>query len=92
MVPESPPPGRPDIEYRISQIRKDSAFAKIGLGVIVGAFLPALVRRLPSNLGSVESTVNAMLLPTIFVWMGLILFSIGIHLHTMHLNLVQQRR
>ena len=92
MVADSSRLSDADIEDRISRIGTYSRFAKLGLAVIVGAFLLALVGLLPSNLDSVESAVNAMLLPTIFVGMGLILFSIGLHLHLMHLNLVHQLR
>ena len=80
------------IEDRIQQIGNYSRFVKAGLGVIVGAFLLALFGRLPYNLDSVPSAVNAVLLPIIFVGMGLLLFGIGMHLHIMHLNLVQQLR
>ena len=79
-----------EIEDRIDQVGQYSRFVKAGLGVIVGAFLLALVGRLPYNLDSVPSAVNAVLLPVIFVGMGLLLFGIGMHLHLMHLNLVHQ--
>ena len=81
-----------EIEDRISQVGDYSRFVKAGLGVIVGAFLLALAGRLPYNLDSVPGAVNAVLLPLIFVGMGLLLFGIGMHLHLMHLNLVQQLR
>ena len=81
-----------EIEDRIDQVGQYSRFVRAGLGVIVGAFLLALVGRLPYNLDSVPSAVNAVLLPVIFVGMGLLLFGIGMHLHLMHLNLVQQLR
>lgn len=81
-----------DIEDRINQVGRYSRFVKGGLGVIIAAFLLALVGRLPYNLDSVPSAVNAVLLPTIFVGMGLLLFGIGMHLHLMHLNLVHQLR
>lgn len=81
-----------EIEDRIQQIGRYSRFVKAGLGVILGAFLLALVGRLPYNLDSIPSAVNAVLLPLIFVGMGLLLFGIGMHLHLMHLNLVDQLR
>ena len=81
-----------EIENRIQQIGRYSRFVKAGLGVILGAFLLALVGRLPYNLDTVPSAVNAVLLPLIFVGMGLLLFGIGMHLHLMHLNLVDQLR
>ena len=81
-----------EIEGRIEQVGKYVRLVKSGFGVIVGAFLLALVGRLPYNLDSVPSAVDAILLPLIFVGMGLLLFGIGMHLHLMHLNLVEQLR
>jgi hypothetical protein len=86
------PPSNAEIDDRIESVGRYSRFVKAGLGVIVGAFLLALVGRLPYNLDSVPSAVNAVLLPLIFVGMGLLLFGIGMHLHIMHLNLVEQLR
>ena len=81
-----------EIENRIERVGKYVLLVKSGFGVIVGAFLLALVGRLPYNLDSVPSAVDAVLLPLIFVGMGLLLFGIGMHLHLMHLNLVEQLR
>lgn len=81
-----------EIEDRIQQVGRYSRFVKAGLGVILGAFLLALVGRLPYNLDSIPSAVDAILLPLIFVGMGLLLFGIGMHLHLLHLNLVDQLR
>lgn len=83
-------PDTAEIENRIQQVGRYSRFVKAGLGVILGAFLLALVGRLPYNLDSIPSAVNAILLPLIFVGMGLLLFGIGMHLHLLHLNLVDQ--
>ncbi len=80
------------IEERLQQLGKYSRFVRAGLAVIVGAFLLAVITLLPNNLDSVSSAVNAILLPLIFVGMGLLLFGIGMHLHLMHLNLVLQLR
>lgn len=85
-------PSATDIENRIQQVGRYSRFVKAGLGVIVGAFVLAVVGRLPYNLDSLPGAVDAVLLPTIFVGMGLLLFGIGMHLHLMHLNLVYQLR
>lgn len=81
-----------EIEDRIRRVGRYSTSVKAGLAIIIGAFLLALVGRLPYSLDSVPSAVNAVLLPTIFVGMGLLLFGIGMHLHLMHLNLVDQLR
>jgi len=67
-------------------------FVKTGLGVILAAFVLSIVGRLPYNLDSIPSAVDAILLPLIFVGMGLVLFGIGMHLHLLHLNLVKQLR
>lgn len=81
-----------DIEARIRQVGRYSQFVKAGLGVILAAFVLAVVGRLPGNLDSLSSAVGSILLPMIFVGMGLLLFGIGMHLHLMHLNLVKQLR
>ena len=81
-----------DIDDRIARVGTYSRYVKAGLGIIVAAFLLAVVGRLPYNLDSVPSAVDAILLPGIFVGMGLLLFGIGMHLHILHLNLVEQRR
>lgn len=80
------------IEVRIQQVGRYSRFLKAGLGVIIGAFFLAILIRVPNNLDSVSGAVDAILLPMIFVGMGLLLFGIGLHLHLMHLNLVKQLR
>ena len=60
-----------DIEERLQQVGHYSKFVKAGLGVILGAFALAAVVLLPSNLGSVANAVDTILLPLIFVGMGL---------------------
>lgn len=92
MVADHDPPSTEDIETRIQQVGRYSRFVRAGLGVILGAFGLAVVGLLPGNLDSVASAVDAVLLPLIFVGMGLLLFGIGMHLHLMHLNLVKQLR
>ncbi|SFF80153.1 hypothetical protein SAMN04488063_0339 [Halopelagius inordinatus] len=81
-----------EIEDRIDQLGRYSRFVRAGFGVILVAFLLALVGRLPYNLDSVPGAVDAILMPLIFVGMGLLLFGIGMHLHVMHLNVVAQLR
>lgn len=78
------------IDMRIQQVGRYSRFLKAGLGVIVGSFLLAIIIRVPRNLDSLSGALDAILLPLIFVGMGLLLFGIGLHLHLMHLNLVKQ--
>ncbi|WP_336003152.1 hypothetical protein [Halorientalis halophila] len=81
-----------EIEDRLQQVGRYTRFLKAGLGVIVGTFLVAAAVLLPANLDSAGTAVEAILMPAIFVGMGLLLFGIGMHLHLMHLNLVRQIR
>lgn len=92
MADDRSPLNQSDIEERIERVGRYSKFVKAGLGVIVGAFVLAAVAVLPANLDSIAAAVDAMLLPLIFVGMGLLLFGIGMHLHLLHLNLVHQLR
>ena len=92
MTDERPSLSQEDIEDRIERVGRYSRVVKAGLGVIVGAFVLAVVAVLPANLDSVAAAVDAILLPLIFVGMGLLLFGIGMHLHLLHLNLVHQLR
>lgn len=88
MATDGDAPSTEGIEIRLQQVGNYSRFLKAGLGVILGAFVLTLLGRLPANLDSVASAINAILLPLIFVGIGLLLFGIGMHLHLMHLNLV----
>ncbi|WP_123536495.1 hypothetical protein [Halosimplex salinum] len=92
MCPDDTSTSTDKIEDRLEQVGRYSRFVKAGLGVIVGAFLLATLTLLPENLDSVPAAVDAVLMPLIFVGMGLLLFGIGMHLHLMHLNLIRQLR
>ncbi|USZ69848.1 hypothetical protein NGM10_15700 (plasmid) [Halorussus salilacus] len=92
MAPDPGSPNTEDIDEVIRQVGRFSRFVRAGLGVIAAAFVLAVVGLLPDNLDSVSSAVDAVLLPLIFVGMGLLLYGIGMHLHLMHLNLVKQLR
>ena len=81
-----------EIEARLQSLGRYSRFVRAGLGVIVTAFLLSVVVLVPRNADSLASAVETILLPLIFVGMGLLLFGIGMHLHLMHLNLVRQLR
>lgn len=81
-----------EIESRIQKVGRYSRLSKAGFAVIVGAFLLALVGVLPANLDSTAAAIDAILMPLIFVGIGLLLLGIGMHLHLMHLNLVRQIR
>ncbi|WP_123538833.1 hypothetical protein [Halosimplex salinum] len=92
MASDDDPTGTAQIEDRLRRLGRYSRFVRTGLGVIVGAFVLAVIVRLPRNLDSFPDAVDALLMPLIFVGMGLLLFGIGMHLHLMHLNLVRQLR
>ncbi|WP_415382369.1 hypothetical protein [Halosimplex sp. TS25] len=92
MTPDEDSTDTAEIEERLEQVGRYSTFVKAGLGVILGAFALAVGVLLPANLDTVAGAVDAVLLPLIFVGMGLLLFGIGMHLHLMHLNLVRQLR
>ncbi|QLG26245.1 hypothetical protein HUG10_01230 [Halorarum halophilum] len=80
------------IEERLQQLGHYSRFVRAGLGVILVTFVLAAVVLLPENTDSPASAVETLLMPLIFVGMGLLLFGIGMHLHLMHMNLVRQLR
>jgi len=90
MVPDDDSTSTTEIEDRLQRVGRYSRLVKAGFAVILGAFVLAVLVVLPSNLDSVASAVDAILMPLIFVGMGLLLFGIGMHLHLMHLNLVRQ--
>lgn len=92
MAVEDDSPTTEAIETRIEQVGRYSRFVRAGLGVILTAFVLAVVGLLPANLDSIPGAVDAVLLPLIFVGIGLLLYGIGMHLHLMHLNLVKQLR
>jgi hypothetical protein len=79
-----------EIAERIEGLEWYSYLAKIGFAIILIAFLSAVIGVLPSNLNSVSTAVNAVLLPSIFVGIGFLLLGIALHLHLLHLNLVRQ--
>ena len=61
-----------------------------GLVGILLAFVLAVVGLVPARMGSLPAMIDAILLPLIFVGLGLLLFGIGRHLHLLHLNPVRQ--
>jgi len=83
-------PSTEGIDRRLQQVGRYSRFVETGLGVILGAFALAVLGRVSANLDSVAGAVDAVLVPLIFVGIGLLLFRIGMHLHLLHLNLVKQ--
>ncbi|ELY66347.1 hypothetical protein [Natrinema versiforme] len=90
MARKTAPPSREEIEERIQQVGRYSRVVRIGLFIILTAFLLAVVVVLPANLGSPSEAIESILMPLTFVGLGTILYGIGMHLHLMHLNLVRQ--
>ncbi|MFA9501502.1 hypothetical protein ACERIM_01840 [Natrinema sp. H-ect1] len=87
---ETAPPSRAEIEARIQRIGRYSRAVRLGLVIILSAFLLAVGIVLPANLDSPSQAVESILMPLTFVGLGTILYGIGMHLHLMHLNLVRQ--
>ena len=79
-----------EIAERIEGLEWYSYLAKIWFAIILIALLSATIGVLLSNLNSVATAVNAVLLPSIFVGIGFLLLGIALHLHLLHLNLVRQ--
>lgn len=90
MSRETTPHSQEEIEDRIQRVGRYSSAVRAGFIVIVSAFVLTLGGVLPANLDSVSAAIESILLPLIFVGLGLILYGIGMHLHLMHLNLVRQ--
>jgi hypothetical protein len=79
-----------EIEQQLRRVGRYVQVINAGLIVILTAFLLAVVGLVPAPMGSLPAMVDAILLPLIFVGLGLLLFGIGRHLHLLHLNLVRQ--
>ncbi|WP_425492883.1 hypothetical protein [Natrinema amylolyticum] len=90
MARETAPPSGEEIEERIQQVGRYSNAVRIGLILILAAFLLAVGVVLPANLDSPSQAIESILMPLTFVGLGTILYGIGMHLHLMHLNLVRQ--
>lgn len=56
----------------------------------MSAFLFAVGGLLLTQGESIPEALDVILMPLIFVGIGLLLFGIGRHLHLLHLNLVRQ--
>lgn len=83
-------PPTQDIEQQLSDVGKYVHIINAGLAVILSAFLLAVIDLLPTLTGRLSAILDAILMPLIFVGIGLLLFGIGRHLHLLHLNLVRQ--
>jgi len=63
-------------------------FLQVGFGIILLTFGAGLLTLLLS-LG--QTVYNTLMMPTLFIGLGLLLFGIGTHLHIMHLNVLDMR-
>ena len=63
-------------------------FLQAGFGVILGTFLAGLVVLAIPDLIPVY---DVLVMPALFVGLGLLLFGVGTHLHIMHLNVLEMR-
>lgn len=79
-----------DIEQQLRTVGRFVHVINAGLIVIVGAFFLAVIGILWAPTGRIPVILDAILMPLIFVGLGLLLFGIGRHLHLLHLNLVRQ--
>lgn len=61
-------------------------YLQAGVAVIVGTFLVALVALVS---GPVHEVYDVLVMPLLFIGLGLLLFGVGTHLHIMHLNVVR---
>lgn len=92
MVDGQSPLSQRDIKDRIEKVGQYAWIVRIGFAIIVTAFLLAVFTVLPANFDTIAEAVDSILLPLIFVGIGLLLFVIAKHLHLLHLNLILQLR
>jgi hypothetical protein len=70
----------------LESIRAPHRLGQIGYGIILAAFVIALVNSL---LPEPNKLVGSLLQPLIFVGIGGLLYHIGQHLHALHLNIIR---
>ena len=63
-------------------------YLQAGFGVIVGTFLIGLLALVVQDLLPIY---EVLVMPALFVGLGLLLFGVGTHLHIMHLNVLDMR-
>jgi hypothetical protein len=74
---------------RLSMLESITAphrFGQVGYGIILAAFVIALVN---SQLPVPNKVVGSLLQPLIFVGIGGLLYHIGQHLHALHENIIR---
>lgn len=65
-------------------------YLQAGLGVIFLTFITLLAVVLSPTIDETSPAIGVLIMPSLFVGLGLILFGIGTHLHIVHLNIVRQ--
>lgn len=70
----------------LASIQAPHRFGQVGYGIILAAFVIALVN---SQLPEPNGVVGSLLQPLIFVGIGGLLYHIGQHLHALHKNVIR---
>lgn len=70
----------------LETIRAPHRLGQVGYGIILAAFVIALVN---SQLPEPNKVVGSLLQPLIFVGIGGLLYHIGQHLHALHKNVIR---
>lgn len=75
-------------EYLLADTKTCYRYLQAGLGVILATFVAGLV-----VLGAPawQSVYDVLVMPMLFIGLGLLLFGVGTHLHIMHLNVMEMR-
>jgi predicted thioesterase len=63
-------------------------YLQVGFAVIVATFVAAVVVLAAPAL---VPTFEVLVMPALFIGLGLLLFGVGTHLHIMHLNALEMR-
>ncbi len=74
--------------HLLSDTKTCFRYLQAGFGVIVVTFLIGL---LVLAVPPLEQPYDVLVMPALFVGLGLLLFSVGTHLHIMHLNVLEMR-
>lgn len=91
MVDGQSPLDQTILERRIKRAKWYTRVSKVGFGVLVGVLVLVLLRVLASGLSIVAAT-KMVLLPFLFVVVGLLLLLTTKHLHSINLSLLHQHR
>lgn len=75
-------------DYLLEDTTTCYRYLQLGFGLIVLTFLVGLVAL---GEGAVREVYDVMVMPALFVGLGLLLYGVGTHLHIMHLNVMEMR-